>query len=184
MGVTGFAFEIPEIGLIQKEVCFKNVEVKSIDNTGDSFNEDIFKVMDLKSGARKYAGEYNTLLKTFLVNQGGTNCNPQARWDLAFSELNAFIWGNPIRHGSGLGMHIGNPPSFIISLLDLALEQETSIKACEIFKKHGVDKRVLFNLEEHKKIDGEWVRTEVATFYCEGGNRSNLEYLNSPMTGA
>ena len=177
LGVRGFAFEIPEIGLIQKEVCFKNVEVKSIDNTGDSFDEDIFKAMDLKSGARRYAGEYNTLLKTFLVNQGGVNCNPKARWDLAFSELNDFIWGFPIRHGSGLGMQIGSPPSFTISLVDLALTEQTTMKACKIFNKHGVDTKLIFNLDEHKKINENWIRTKVATFHCEHGNRSKLNYL-------
>lgn len=179
LAVLGFAREIPGLGMIEKENCFKEVALKVIDKTGDSFDEDIFKVMKLKSGARKYAINYNKLLKKHLINQGDIMCEPEARWDLAFDELNDYIWGSPVRHGSGLGMSIESPPSFTISLVDIDLAEETTNKACEIFKKNGIKNQVLFKLDEHKKQKNKWLRTEVATFYCKNGKKSKLDYINA-----
>ncbi|MFT6990180.1 MAG: hypothetical protein ACJASL_002158, partial [Paraglaciecola sp.] len=160
------------------------VTLKIIDKTGDSFDADIFEVMKLKSGARTYATNYNQLLKKHLINQGDIVCEPEARWDLAFDELNSFIWGSPVRHGSGLGMSIESPPSFTISLVNIDLAEETTNKACEIFKKNGIKNQILFKLDEHKKQNNKWVRTEVATFYCENGKKSKLDYIKASRTGS
>ena len=182
LAVLGFAREIPGIGMIEKENCFKDISSKLIDKTGDSFDEDIFKVMKLKSGARKYTTKYNQLLKKHLIKQGDVFCAPEARWNLAFEELNGFIWGSPVRHGSGLGMNMDSPPSFTISLVDISLAEETTNKACEIFKKNGIKNQVLFKLDEHKRQNNKWVRTEIATFYCIDGRKTKLDYVTASMT--
>ena len=176
LGTLGFAADIPGVGMITKGVCFKNINTVFIDKTGDAFSGEttLDQIFTLKAGARDYASEYNILLKKHLHKTGGSKCKPTENWGEAFSELNAYIWGKPTRNGAGLGMYPGSPPEFTISLLDLNLTQDTTIKACEIFLKNGISQNVHFDVDEHKKYDDKWKRSEAFSFTCENGIRSEL----------
>jgi len=177
LATLGFAAQIPGVGMITKESCFDSVDVVFIDKTGDTFSEGTMdQIIKLKGGARSYASEYNALLRRHLHKTGATECGPNENWGDAFTELNAYVWGRPTRHGSGLGMHPTSPPEFTISLLDLDLTEDTTEKACEIFHKNGVSQSVQFHLDEHRKYDGEWKRTKIASFTCKNGTRSELKY--------
>ena len=177
LATLGFAADIPGVDMINKDICFKNIDIIFIDKTGDSFSFSegtLDQIFTLKAGARDYASEYNILLKKHLHDKGVSKCKPFENWGEAFNELNAYIWGKPTRHGAGLSMYPGLPPKFTISLLDLSLAQDTTIKACEIFQKNGVSQNVQFDVEEHKKYDGTWKRSEIFNFTCENGTRSEL----------
>ncbi len=152
--VCGFACYPPGIGFLERTLCFKNINSRTIGPIGD-YGVDI----RLQMHAKEYAEQYNNLLLAHL--KPDSSCLPTEQWDEAANKFFEYLRNK-------VDPHVSTGYSSPVTLKNLIISidirkpnnaEEIVNEACSIFKANGIyrDFGVKINHKDNYRcVNGEY----------------------------